>query len=66
MEKKVRVTEREYSKKMQDWNRGFEVGECSKLWVLCTHLSQSVGQSFSTMETKMNEVSRIAARIGVS
>jgi len=28
MEKNVRVTEREYSKKMQDLNRGFEVGEC--------------------------------------
>ncbi|KAF9779455.1 exocyst complex component Sec10 [Thelephora terrestris] len=48
MEKNVRVTERDYSKKMQELNRGFE----------------SVGQSFSTMETKMNEVGRTAVRIG--
>ena len=34
MEKNVRVTEREYSKKMQDLNRGFEVGGRSKLWGL--------------------------------
>ena len=66
MEKNVRVTEREYSKKMQDLNRGFEVGGRSKLWRLCTHLLQSVGQSFSTMETKMNEVGRTAVRIGAS
>ena len=30
-----------------------------------THFPQSVGQSFSTMETKMNEVGRTAVRIGV-
>ena len=65
MEKNVRVTEREYSKKMQDLNRGFEVGRCRTLGELSTHLSQSVGQSFSTMETKMNEVGRTAVRIGV-
>lgn len=48
MEKVVRVAEREYSKKMVDLNRGFE----------------SVGQSFSNMESKMNEVSGTAIRIG--
>lgn len=31
---------------------------------LGTHFPQSVGQSFSTMETKMNEVGRTAVRIG--
>ncbi|KAI0787030.1 exocyst complex component Sec10 [Irpex lacteus] len=48
MEKSVKVTEREYSKKMADLNKGFE----------------AVGQSFSGMETKMNEVGRTAIRIG--
>lgn len=66
MEKNVRVTEREYSKKMQDLNRGFEVGHCRKLRELEANPPQSVGQSFSTMETKMNEVGRTAVRIGVS
>lgn len=64
MEKNVRVTEREYSKKMQDLNRGFEVRP-PQAGGPNTHLSQSVGQSFSTMETKMNEVGRTAVRIGV-
>ncbi|KAH9844089.1 exocyst complex component Sec10 [Rhodofomes roseus] len=48
MEKIVRTTEREYSRKMTDLNKGFE----------------SVGQTFSGMETKMNEVGRTAIRIG--
>ncbi|OJT10352.1 Exocyst complex component SEC10, partial [Trametes pubescens] len=48
MEKSVRVAERDYSKKMVELNRGFE----------------AVGQSFSGMETKMNEVGRTAIRIG--
>jgi len=48
MEKVVRTTEREYSKKMAELNKGFE----------------AVGQSFSGMETKMNEVGRTAIRIG--
>ncbi|KAH7930700.1 exocyst complex component Sec10 [Leucogyrophana mollusca] len=48
MEKSVRVAEREYSKKMMELNRGFE----------------AVGSSFSTMESKMNEVGRTAIRIG--
>ncbi|KAI0952330.1 hypothetical protein AcV7_008177 [Taiwanofungus camphoratus] len=48
MEKLVRTTEREYSKKMADLNRGFE----------------AVGQTFSGMESKMNEVGRTAIRIG--
>ncbi|KAI9001347.1 exocyst complex protein [Trametes punicea] len=48
MEKSVRVAERDYSKKMAELNRGFE----------------AVGQSFSAMETKMNEVGRTAIRIG--
>ncbi|KAH9894425.1 exocyst complex protein [Cubamyces lactineus] len=47
-EKSVRVAERDYSKKMAELNRGFE----------------AVGQSFSGMETKMNEVGRTAIRIG--
>ncbi|KAH9939976.1 exocyst complex component Sec10 [Amylocystis lapponica] len=48
MEKNVRITEREYSKKMAELNRGFE----------------AVSQSFSGMESKMNEVGRTAIRIG--
>ncbi|THH26812.1 hypothetical protein EUX98_g7374 [Antrodiella citrinella] len=48
MEKSVRVGEREYSKKMAELNRGFE----------------SVGQSFTGMENKMNEVGRTAIRVG--
>ncbi|CDO68146.1 hypothetical protein BN946_scf185003.g18 [Trametes cinnabarina] len=48
MEKSVRVAERDYSKKMAELNRGFE----------------AVGQSFSGMESKMNEVGRTAIRIG--
>jgi len=34
-------------------------------WGFGAHFPQSVGQSFSTMETKMNEVGRTAVRIGV-
>lgn len=48
MEKSVRVSEREYSKKMAELNRGFE----------------AVGNSFSGMEVRMNEVSSTAIRIG--
>ncbi|KAG7449001.1 exocyst complex component Sec10 [Guyanagaster necrorhizus] len=48
MEKSVRVSEREYSKEMADLNRGFE----------------AVGNSFSGMEIRMNEVSSTAIRIG--
>ncbi|KII94933.1 hypothetical protein PLICRDRAFT_128288 [Plicaturopsis crispa FD-325 SS-3] len=48
LEKSVRVGEREYSRKMAELNRGFE----------------SVGQSFTGMESKMNEVGRTAIRIG--
>ncbi|KAK7060456.1 Exocyst complex component 5 [Paramarasmius palmivorus] len=49
MEKSVRVSEREYSKKMNELNRGFE---------------QAVGNSFAGMESRMNEVSSTAIRIG--
>ncbi|KZT29267.1 exocyst complex component Sec10 [Neolentinus lepideus HHB14362 ss-1] len=48
LERTVRTSEREYSKKMVDLNRGFE----------------AVGNSFSGMETRMNEVGRTAIRIG--
>ncbi|KZT72555.1 exocyst complex component Sec10 [Daedalea quercina L-15889] len=48
MEKIVRTTEREYSRKMSELNKGFE----------------SVGSTFSSMEAKMNEVGRTAIRIG--
>ncbi|KIY49405.1 exocyst complex protein [Fistulina hepatica ATCC 64428] len=48
MEKNVRVSDREYSKKMNDLNRGFE----------------QVGNSFVGMETRMNEVGSTAIRIG--
>ncbi|KAG8218675.1 exocyst complex component Sec10-like protein [Butyriboletus roseoflavus] len=48
LEKSVRVSEREYSKKMAELNKGFE----------------GVGSSFSTMENKLNEVGRTAIRMG--
>ncbi|KXN89566.1 Exocyst complex component sec10 [Leucoagaricus sp. SymC.cos] len=48
MEKSVRVAEREYSKKMADLNRSFE----------------AVGSTFSGMESRMNDVSSTAVRIG--
>ncbi|PFH51373.1 hypothetical protein AMATHDRAFT_47094 [Amanita thiersii Skay4041] len=48
MEKSVRVSEREYSKKMAELNRGFE----------------AVGNSFSGMEGRMSQVSSTAIRIG--
>ncbi|TFK43692.1 exocyst complex protein [Crucibulum laeve] len=48
MEKSVRVSEREYSKKMTDLKRQFEV----------------VGSSFNAMESRMNQVSSTAVRIG--
>ncbi|KAF8812277.1 exocyst complex component Sec10 [Phlegmacium glaucopus] len=48
MEKSVRVSEREYSKKMNELTKGFE----------------TVGSSFSGMESRMNQVSSTAIRIG--
>ncbi|KAL4081589.1 exocyst complex component Sec10-like protein [Scleroderma yunnanense] len=48
LEKNVRLTEREYSRKMSELNKGFE----------------AVGSSFGTMENKLNEVGRTAIRIG--
>lgn len=67
MEKSVRVAERDYSKKMTDLNRGFEVRSvvnCSILAYIQGLPYKAVGQSFSGMETKMNEVGRTAIRIG--
>lgn len=67
-EKSVRVSEREYSKKMAELNRGFEVGFYqfrhvgANLWC-CLH--QAVGNSFTGMEARMNEVSSTAVRIGL-
>jgi exocyst complex component 5 len=65
MEKSVRIAEREYSKKMTELNRGFEV--CSfeytdVSWMV--GLLQEVSNSFAGMESKMNEVSSTAIRIG--
>ncbi|EJU06294.1 exocyst complex protein [Dacryopinax primogenitus] len=48
MENSVRNAERDYSKRMSELNSGFE----------------SVGKSFSSMETKIGEVGRTAIRIG--
>ncbi|KIY74226.1 exocyst complex component Sec10 [Cylindrobasidium torrendii FP15055 ss-10] len=48
LEKSVRVAEREYSKKMTGLNKEF----------------QNVGNSFTGMESRMNEVSSTAIRIG--
>jgi len=63
MEKSVRVTEREYSKKMAALSKEFEV--CQSLWpVRIADLDKSVGTAFSDMESRMNEVSSTAVRIG--
>jgi hypothetical protein len=64
LEKSVRVTEREYSKKMNDLSREFEVGIQPKTLISLILICQAVGQSFTSMESKMNEVSRTAIRIG--
>lgn len=65
MEKSVRVSEREYSKKMADLNRGFEVCRIpiSRRQYTITSF-QTVGNSFTGMEARMNEVSSTAVRIG--
>ncbi len=64
MEKGVRVAEREYSKKMSDLNRGFEVRmRCYPSQASLTG-DQAVGSSFASMEARMNEVGRTAGRIG--
>jgi hypothetical protein len=66
MEKSVRVAERDYSRKMTELNRGFEV----RLEITVNGHShansriQSVGQSFSGMEGRMDEVGSTAIRIG--
>ena len=67
MEKSVRVAERDYSKKMSELNRGFEVCYAARSISMRgaqTFVRKAVGQSFSGMETKMNEVGRTAIRIG--
>lgn len=67
MEKSVRVGEREYSKKMAELNRGFEV-RCGPSIVHAhpyLRILQAVGQSFTGMENKMNEVGRTAIRVGM-
>ena len=67
MEKSVRVAERDYSKKMAELNRGFEVRATivQNIYHWLSGLRcKAVGQSFSGMETKMNEVGRTAIRIG--
>lgn len=65
MEKVVRTAEREYSKKMIELNRGFEASSASVAKFLSDlYMMQAVGQSFSGMESKMNEVGRTAIRIG--
>ncbi len=65
MEKSVRVSEREYSKKMAELNRGFEVCRVTKFsHVSFLMQSKAVGNSFSGMEVRMNEVSSTAIRIG--
>jgi len=65
MEKSVRVAEREYSKRMAELNRGFEVCWAPVLPVSYLWRSQTVGNSFSGMEARMNEVSSTAVRIGL-
>jgi len=64
MEKSVRVAEREYSKRMAELNRGFEVRgrHCYRFLI---EGKSEVGNSFSGMEDRMNEVSSTAVRIGL-
>jgi exocyst complex component 5 len=64
MEKSVRVSEREYSKKMNELNRGFEVCLLPLIHESGNDMRQAVGNSFAGMESRMNEVSSTAIRIG--
>ncbi|KAG5650308.1 hypothetical protein H0H81_012675 [Sphagnurus paluster] len=64
MEKSVRVSEREYSKKMADLDRGFEVRIRSATSQAACLQSQAVSGSFLGMEARMNQVSSTAVRIG--
>lgn len=67
MEKTVRVAEREYSKKMAELTKGFEVSEPFYLFYEhAQYVLQAVGNSFFGMESRMNEVSSTAIRIGGS
>ena len=69
LEKTVRIAEREYSKKMGDLNKGFEVRPKAFTTTarhVIDHSMQSVGQSFASMEGKMDDVSSTAIRIGES
>lgn len=64
MEKSVRVSERDYSRKMNDLNRGFEVRAFGSCATESNLPLKSVASSFSSMETKMNEIGSTAIRIG--
>ena len=64
MEKSVRVAEREYSKKMTELNRGFEVSSALTCTPFYLYICQAVSTSFSGMESRMNQVSTTAVRVG--
>ena len=64
MEKSVRVAEREYSKKMTELNRGFEVPSAFTCAISHSHIYQAVSTSFAGMESRMNRVSTTAVRVG--
>ena len=67
LEKSVRVGEREYSKKMVELTKSFDVSSLSCLMICNIEaFLQAVGNTFSGMEEKINLVSSTAIRIGQS
>lgn len=61
----MRTSEREYSRKMAELNKGFDVRTDTLMQcATADNGGQSVGSTFSSMESKMNEVGRTAIRIG--
>lgn len=67
MEARVKVEERDYSKKLTELNSGFEVSSASQrfsIFLTESIFAQAVGKSFGSMESKISQVGRTAIRIG--
>jgi hypothetical protein len=64
LEKTVRVAEREYSKKMAELSKSFDVSSYAVTLFALFMFEQAVGNTFSGMEERINVVSSTAIRIG--
>ena len=66
LEKSVRVAEREYSKKMAELTKSFDVSNLALHYQIALFkiFVQAVGNTFSGMEERINVVSSTAIRIG--